>query len=265
MRVWHLVGGLLAGGLLALSLGVGSGDLRAAEPLRNIPLEDRLVYNVDFLGVHCGEMTLESAPVEGSPALVRMLMTVRTSELFDRIYKVRAELESVYNIRRGSTRSYHERSSEKDKAKDDLWTVNLRSAKAYRTLNGKKQVFDLPPEGGHDPVAMFYRFRALATEPGEEIIVTVITTRGSVEAHARVEGWERFETPAGEVTALKVVQQAVGDDEFARGGGMTMWLADDSERTPYRIEFDMPFGKLVAVLASADDTGPEEVADPEGY
>ena len=68
-----------------------------------IPLDDRLVYSVSWLGVQCGEMTLESAAVEGKPALVRMLMTIRSSEFFDRIYRVRGEIESLYNVRRRST------------------------------------------------------------------------------------------------------------------------------------------------------------------
>ncbi len=246
---------------VALALGMASGPVAAAKAPRSVPLDDRLVYDISWLGVHCGEMTLESAPVEGSPALVRMLMTVRTSEFFDGIYKVRAEIESIYNIRRGSTRTYHERSSEQGKTKDDLWRVNLRARKAYRTLNGRQQVFDLPEGGGHDPLAMLYRLRALATEPGEELTITVITTQGSVEARASVERWERFETSSGEVTALKVVQQAVGDGEFGRGGGMTMWLGSDRKRTPYRIEFDLPFGSLVAELSEEGDAEPA-AADP---
>jgi hypothetical protein len=244
----------MAGCLVAVvALSVGGTALPAAEAWQELPLDDRLVYEVSYLGVRCGEMTLESARVEGKPALVRMLMTVKTSEFFDSIYKVRAEIESIYHSRRGSTRSYHERSSEKDKPKDDLWMVNHRTLKAHRTLNGTSHVFDLPAGGGHDPLAMLYRLRALAAEPGEELSVVVITTQGSLEARAQVERWERFEAVSGEVTGLKVIQSAVDDRQFGRGGGMTMWLAADAERTPVRIEFELPFGKLVADLVEDED------------
>jgi hypothetical protein len=244
---------MFSGLVAAVAIWVGCAALPAAEARHALPLDDRLVYEISYLGVGCGEMTIESAQVEGKPSLVRMLMTVRTSEFFDSVYKVRAEIESIYHTRRGSTRSYHERSSEKDKPKDDLWMINPRTSKAHRTLNGTSHVFDLPAGGGHDPLAMLYRLRALATEPGEELSVTVITTKGSIEALALVERWERFETASGEVTGLKVTQSAVDDQQLARGGGMTMWLAADDDRTPYRIEFDMPFGKLVAELVQADE------------
>ena len=238
----------------AAAIWAGASGVSAAEVRHELPLDDRLVYEISWLGLRCGEMTLESAQVAGKPALVRMLMTVKTSEFFDGVYKVRAEIESVYHTRRGSTRSYHERSSEKDKPKDDLWMVNHRTAKAHRTLNGTSHVFDLPAGGGHDPLAMLYRLRALAREPGEELAVTVITTQGTVEAQALVEGWERFDTGSGEVTGLKVTQTAVDDRQFGRGGGMTMWLGADASRTPHRIEFDLPFGKLVAELVEPEET-----------
>lgn len=244
--------------VLLLAWSAGSFNAEAADGRRYwVPLDERLQYRVSWLGVHCGDMTLESARVEGSPALVRMLMTVRTTEFFDSVYRVRAEIESIYNVRRGSTRSFHEVSSEKGDSKDDLWTVDLRFAKAHRTLDGTRKSFDVPADGGHDPLAMLYRLRAMAVEPDQELSVTVITANGVVEASARVEGWERFETPAGEITALKVVQQAVGSGEFARGGGMTMWLSEDPSRTPLRIDFELPFGHLVADLLP-------EVSEGEG-
>ena len=53
-----------------------------------------------------------------------------------------------------------------------------------------------------------------------------------------------------------------GDAEFARGGGMTLWLAADSQRTPQRIEFDLPFGVLVATLAPPESD--PEADNPDG-
>jgi hypothetical protein len=195
-------------------------------------------------------MTLESAPVEGRPSYVRMVMTVRTTELFDGIYKVRSRVESLYNVRRLSTRRYHEESTEKERTKDDLWLVDAASGNARRTRNGVLETYEIPPGGVHDPLAMLYRFRALARQAGDRAAVTVMTSRGALEARALAERWEQFESPAGEVQALKVVQEPLGESEFGRGGALTMWLSSDERRIPYRIEFDLPFGKLVAELVA---------------
>lgn len=224
----------------------------------SVPLDEPLHYRVTWLGVHCGDMTLESAAVDDRPSYVSLAMTVRTTELFDGIYKVRSRVESLYNVRLKSTRRYHEKSTEKERVKDDLWLVDARGRTARRTENGEVETFEIPPGGVHDPLAMLYRFRALAREPGDEASVTVMTTRGALEATAVAERWEQFETAGGEVRALKVVQAPVDDVELGRGGGITMWLSSDERRVPYRIEFDLPFAKLVAELV------PEPAETPEG-
>jgi hypothetical protein len=220
-------------------------------PPGEVPLDGPHRYRVTWLGVHCGDMTLESAAVEGKPSLVRMVMTVASTELFDGIYRVRSRIESIYNVRLASTRRYQEETSEKDRTKEDLWLVDSRAGEARRTRNGKVETYELPPGGAHDPLAMLYRFRALAREAGDVATIPVMTTRGAVEARAVAERWEQYDGSWGEVRALKVVQQPVGDEAFGRGGAVTMWLSSDEERVPYRIEFDLPFGKLVAELDPA--------------
>ena len=238
----------------------------AAAGVAPVPLDGPHHYRVSWLGMHCGDMTLESAAVDGKPAMVQMVMTVRSTELFDKIYRVRSRIESVYNRQLGSTRRYHEKTTEKDGSKEDLWLVDARNGRARRTRNGKVEHFEIPTDGVHDPLAMLYRFRALAREAGDEAAVTVMTTRGAIEARATAERWERFDSPSGKVDALKVVQERVEDEEFGRGGGMTMWLSDDEARVPYRIEFDLPFGRLVAELVPEPDGEPASVrASPQGH
>ena len=183
--------------------------------------------------------------------MARLVMTVSTTDLFDGIYKVRSRVESIYNLRRASTRSYHERSTERDEVKDDLWLVDPERRRARRTKNGVSESFDIPAGGVHDPLAMIYRFRALARRVGDEATVTVMTTRGALETTAVAERWEQFETAAGEIQALKVVQRPVEDPEVGRGGSLTMWLSSDAARVPQRIDFDLPFGKLVAELVES--------------
>ena len=97
--------------------------------------------------------------------------------------------------------------------------------------------------------------------PGDEAEVTVMTTHGAMKGRAVAERWEQFESPLGEVSGLKVVQEPVGDEEFGRGGGMTMWLSEGEDHVPYRIDFDLPFGKLVAELMP--DPDPKPNADAE--
>lgn len=218
-----------------------------------VPLDPVLTYRISYLGVSCGEMTLESSVVENKPWLTRIVMTVKSNEMFDKIYKVRSRIESLYGTGIGTSRRYHEQTSEKDKTKEDLWEVNPKEGIAQRTKNGKRERIEIPQGGAHDPLALLYRIRSDVGAPGDRAEITVMTSQGAVEAAATADRWEQFDSPMGEVSGLKVVQEPIPDGAFAREGGMTMWLAADEARTPYRIDFDLSFGKLVAELISESE------------
>ncbi|MDX1644701.1 MAG: DUF3108 domain-containing protein, partial [Thermoanaerobaculia bacterium] len=233
-----------------LSLVLAAGPTATVDASRGapIPLDDLLTYRITWLGLHCGDMSLESRGEPSRPALVHLEMRIRSTPWFDAIYRVRSVVTSLYDRNRATTRRYHEISLEKDELKDDLWVVQVDRERARRRKNGAVEIVEIPSSGALDPLAMLYRIRALVDAPGEEYSLTVMTSRGALEATVVAHGWEQIERSSGAVPALRVVQQAVGDSEFGRGGAMTMWLSAGDRRVPYRIEFDLPFGELVATL-----------------
>lgn len=243
--------------LLALApVAAGDPNLPAA-----IPRGELLTYRITWLGLHCGDMTLESRGVEAKPALARIEMKLRSTPWFDAVYRVRSTVTSVYDQRRGSTRRYHEISNENDKTKDDLWVVQPARGRVRRVKNGNVEILEIPTGGALDPLAMLYRIRALVEAPAEHRSLTVMTSRGALEAKIVSQGWEQLERGSEPVPALRVVQEAVGDEEFGRGGEMTLWLSAGERRVPYRMEFDLPFGELVATLYE-EGTAPTLEVEP---
>ena len=100
---------------LLLTLAVGSPAV-AADP---VPLDSLLTYKISYLGVPCGELTLRSEVVDDQPSLTRIVMTVKSNETFDKIYKVRSQIESLYNTRIGSSRRARRR-GKIDRSNDGL-------------------------------------------------------------------------------------------------------------------------------------------------
>ncbi len=247
--------------LCCLVLAVVSTAAAEVPSVAAIPLDEVLTYRVTWLGLHCGDLSLESRAEPSRPALAHLEMRIRSTPWFDAIYRVRSVVTSLYDRRRATTRRYHEISLEKDELKDDLWVVQVERERARRRKNGEVEIVEIPSSGALDPLAMLYRIRALVDAPGEEHPLTVMTSRGALEAIVVAHGWERIERSDGAVPALRVVQQAVGDEEFGRGGAMTMWLSAGDRRVPYRIEFDLPFGELVATLYD-EETAPILEVDP---
>jgi hypothetical protein len=66
-----------------------------------LPLDEFLTYDVRYLGVHCGAMTLTSYAdrTDGAP-VYRIAVAARTSKFFDGVYRVRVRIDSEYSAER---------------------------------------------------------------------------------------------------------------------------------------------------------------------
>jgi hypothetical protein len=233
---------------------MGTGSTAAAAPADPpFPVNERLSYEVSWMGVYCGRMTLASfVDGEGDDATYHIVMTARTSKPFDQVYRVRSRIESEFSGRLMSTVRYHDVSREKKRVNDDLYQIDLERAEVHRTNNGKEQTFSLADGHVYDPLAYIYRLRRLVPESGTDVSLALATADGAVETVARVEERRRIRTPLGRREAMVVIPQPRDEMLFSKSGEMEIWLGTDDEGTPYRVVFDLSFGKLVAELVEVE-------------
>jgi len=69
-----------------------------------------------------------------------------------------------------------------------------------------------------------------------------------VDTVAEVVEQKKIRTPFGKREALRIVPRPKDEMLFSKEGSMSLWIATDDSRIPYRIEFDLSFGKLTAKL-----------------
>ena len=137
--------------LCALALSTLAGMARAqsapSAPDPPFPLDEFLTYDVRYLGVHCGAMTLTSyADRDDGAPVYRIAMAARTSKFFDGVYRVRVRIDSEYSAERGSSLSYHHYGEEKNDRKDELWQVDFDAGEVRRSHDGKLKTFPLTSE-----------------------------------------------------------------------------------------------------------------------
>jgi hypothetical protein len=221
-----------------------------------LPVDDLLYFGVSWAGIHCGSMTLESSVelAEKGPRY-RIVMTARTSKFFDGIYRVRSRIESVFDATRMSSVSYRETSQEKKKTKDSLWEVDHGNRRVIHTENGDVDEISISSQQVYDPLAFIYRVRLMVAEPGDKVTLTMVTSDGDVDTVAEVVERKKISTPFGKREALRIVPRPKDEMLFSKRGSMSLWVATDDSRVPYRIEFDLSFGKLVAKLKSVGAEG----------
>jgi hypothetical protein len=247
--VWVLVAALAGAFSVAVAAPADDAAARSRPPF---PVGEHLTYNIRYLGIHCGAMTLDSFADPELPGVSHTVLEARTSRFFDGIYRVRVRIEAVYDAARDSSLSYHHHGQEKKDTKDELWQVDFAAGQVRRSRNGEDEA--IPFSGGRvlDPLSFLYRMRMLLGAVGDRATLPMMTSDGDVDTVAEVAGERTEKTPFGKREVLIVVPHPAKDELFTKKGRMEIWMGADAERLPYRVIFDLPFGKLVAILVKVE-------------
>jgi hypothetical protein len=261
MAMVCLIGCVVGGGMVFGSWADAQPlPLTSTDEPAPFPLDERLTYDIRYLGIHCGQMVLTShaSEEEGEP-YYHIVATAKSSKFFDGIYKVRVRLESVFSGPLMSSISYHHHGREKKETKDELWLVDFEAREVTRTRNGELDK-TIALEGDHvyDPLAFLYRMRNLLSAPGDQATLAMMTSDGDIDTVAEVVEQRRVKTPIGKREALIVVPYPKGDELFTKKGKMEIWVGADDQHVPYRVVFDLPFGKLVAKLKKIEERSPDD-------
>ena len=241
--------------IAALIAAVGVAEETPESPVEVVvpqPLDERLTYAVSWAGIRCGEMeivTYRTTDAAGM-AVDRIIVVMRTSSFFDRIYRVRSRLDSYFDPIRGTSFRYEERSQEKKKRKNEVWILDHGAGEVTRDKNGKVTRIPFEADQVFDPLAFIFDLRGMELEIGSESSRALMTSKGALETVARATRSRTIRTRMGPCTAVAVVPEPQDKIMFSKSGAMVVWLEAAEGHRPCRIEFDLSFGKLVANLKS---------------
>jgi hypothetical protein len=214
-----------------------------------IPLDVPLAYSVEYLGITCGHMTLESRLEEyrGRPAY-HIIVTARNSKFFNKIYKVDGRIDSWVDAETMSTLAYESDIVERGKKK--IKRYHIYPEKGVVTAERRGTIEEIPYEGepGLDPLAFVYRGRTLAEIPGTEFSLRILTDHGPVDTISKVGEFKRFRTYEGKRMLLRIQPMPADAEMFSRKGEFIYWIDPGPGRTIYRLDFKLGFGRLLAKL-----------------
>ncbi len=210
---------------------------------------EKLAYEVRYLGLHCGDMTLET--FRGDDGDYRIVMTARTTPFFDSIHRVRMRLESWFDPDSGSSVRYRETSYEKDEVSIKEYRLDLEHGTVRELKDGEEtDRFDIDVRPVHDPLAFIFRARDLLGIDGTPVVLNLIGSGKAAPVRVEIVDRRTTSTPSGRRPADVAVPRTTDQLLFSRKGEMQMWLSVGAERVPYRIAFDLAFGSLKAKLES---------------
>ncbi len=218
------------------------------------PIDALSHYKVEFLGITCGHMTLESRLENrgGRPAY-HIVMTARNSKFFNKIYRVDGRIESWVDAETMTTIVYESDITEKGERGIKRYTVDRSRGVVIAEEDGTTKEFAYEGQGGLDPLAYVYRSRALAGATGTTFSLRLLTDKGAVGTVSRVVEARLMKTFEGKRPLLKIQPETADNEMFSRKGEFVYWVDPGPDRTLHLIDFKLGFGRLTARLTGPAD------------
>ena len=260
-RVSALAAWLLAVGLgLACALpgsAVGEDELPSAAPLSGpaivVPPSEHpfhagesLHFSVQYGFIHAGSAWLEVPEVtdwNGVPCW-RLVARAESNSFFDKVYRVRNRIESLWDEKNRFSWRYFEDRHEGHYTANDTIVVDT-ATHTVRYKNG--QTYTIPP-GAQDALSAFYFTRFQALPLGGSINFEYHASHKSAPMEVRVLGRDRVKTPAGRFDCIMIEPILKAGGIFKNNGRLVIWLTDDGRRMPVMMKSKVMIGSISVVL-----------------
>ncbi|MGO9013691.1 MAG: DUF3108 domain-containing protein [Dissulfurispiraceae bacterium] len=211
---------------------------------------EKLSYSLYWLGIHVGNAELEAV---GSSGMVIIKCQVHSTPVISAFYRVDDHSESM--VANGVP--VHFRIKQKEgkyrSDKETIFDTDKKLVTFFNYIKGTKD--DYPIQGGElwDLISGFYYLRTQPFEVGKTININIFDSNKFFQAEVNVIGKEqvRFsETKIIDTVKVKPVIKSEG--LFQNKGDIMIWLTDDDNKTPVKVETKAPIGKVVAILKSLE-------------
>jgi hypothetical protein len=210
---------------------------RAGESLR---------FTVQYGFIHAGSAWLEVPEVadwNGHRAW-RLVARAESNGFFDKVYKVRNRIESLWDQDSLFSWRYFEDRHEGKYTANDTVTYEPDSLRMHYN-NGQSYAVPGPVQ---DALSSFYLTRTEALPIGGRIGFDYHASRKTSPMEVRVLGRETVKTPAGKFKCVVLEPLLKAGGIFKNKGRLVIWLTDDERRIPVLMKSKVMIGSVKVVL-----------------
>lgn len=232
-------------------------EVVSVEPLKNIPQNETLVYEVSWMGVPVGFGRLEvkgKETIEGVEAY-HVVATAVTNDFLSKIYPVHDEVHSWIDTQTLQSLQFGKKVSEGRYRADEIVRYDAAVKKGFyeSLLNGTKKEFPVAVPV-HDVLSAFYWARRQTLTPGKSISTTVNNGEKDYGLEIDVLRRERKEMRGSGVLDVFLIEPKTRlEGILEKRGRVWVYLKNDAPRTPILIQFKTPFGPIVGALKTDHD------------
>ena len=207
---------------------------------------ESLRFSVQYGFIHAGTAWLEVPEVSAwnaHPAW-RLVARAESNGFFDKFYRVRIRIESLWDQNERFSWHYFEDRHEGGHTANDTMAYEPDSSR-MRYKNGQSFAVPGPVQ---DALSSFYltRFRALPI--GGRVVFDYHASRKTALMEVKVLGREKVKTPAGTFNCVVIEPLLKAGGIFKNNGRLVIWLTDDARRMPVLMKSKVAIGSVKVVL-----------------
>ncbi|MBW2590121.1 MAG: DUF3108 domain-containing protein [Deltaproteobacteria bacterium] len=219
---------------------------------------EKLTFKLKWCFLPAGEAVLEVLPIKNISGIkaYHFVLTVKTNQFFDTIYKIRDRIDSYTDIDITRSILYKKRQAGRKNKRDVVVSFNWDKNEAqYSNFDRKRKPVSLLP-GSFDPLSIFYYLRTFDFK--EKFIFQRPVTDGKkcVVGSGKVIKRETIKLKSGKYDTYLLepeLKDLSGVFRKSKNATIKIWLTADKRKMPVRIKSKVIVGSFVAELVAAED------------
>jgi hypothetical protein len=223
---------------------------------------ETLIYRISMLGVPVGDAQMEAKQEKGE---VWITLRIRSNPAISQLYPVDDSVETRHIG--GNFILSRIRQREGSFIGDRGFTLFLRDKSVFWIDRVKNRSIQepLPNSSVVDILSGLYYLRNQPLEVGRPVVLQLFDSNHYAPTTVAVLRKERLTLPGfREVDTLVIQPQLTTEGIFRRTGDILIWLTDDVNKVPVKVETRVPLGKVTAELVSAQTYRHGEIPASDG-
>ena len=213
-------------------------------------IPEKFIYELTWTGIKAGTASLE---LRNEGEQVKIVSTAQSAPFISTFYKVDNLVEST--LLRESLESFFQPSRYRLKIregryrrdKEVIFTHGNNKVVYIDHLKNEKKEIDIT-QPVFDPLSGFYHIRTLKLSVGQPVHLTIFDSKKVWDIEVQVLRKEKVTLPTGTVNTFVIKPMMKSEGIFSRKGEMLIWLTDDGNRIPVKMQTKVAIGSITATL-----------------
>lgn len=222
-------------------------------PAKHFGLGERVEYRIHYGIINAAEARVDIAKnisrVNGRPCY-RINVFGRTTGAFDVFTKVRDTWRSFVDTTTLQPHQFYRNIRENNYRKEETTYFDRKRNKATTKTKDTTRVFDVPRDV-HDIISGYYLLRTIDfhnKKEGDLIQVPVFLSDEIFNLKVRYAGQDVVKTRFGRINVFKLHPIMPQNKLFKGENSIRLWVSDDPNKIPVKIEVDLFIGALAMDL-----------------